>query len=623
VLRNRAGQIARHGDVIALVLLVSGALLGGDVFGAPGLGEKNTFDVFVDRLAEDWMRADPAGATTRQYFDGATQDALDRQLTAKDFQYGIPLGKAPRAAYLERARRGLAALSRYRRADLTPVQRASAASLEWEFTDAIRMTAVADHRFVFEQFGGLQVSLVNFLSQIHPIRNARDVDNYLARLKRVAPVLDEGLVEARARAREGVVPPKFILQSTIDGIDRFLNSEPPQNVLVASLEERAQSLHDLSDPQRAAAVGAAEKIVRDAVVPAFHRVRAVLSAQMLTATDDAGLWRLPHGEQAYAAMLRVNTTTDMTPDQIHGLGLREVARVEGEMDRLLRDLGYTEGTVQQRYKTLEANVQPPSDPDPRPTLLIEHERILRDAERRAQTLFDLQPKAPVRILREPPFTEKSAAAHYSAPASDGSRPGTVWIPLPGPTFNILEMRTLTYHEGVPGHHFQVALQQELPQIPRFRQKRVFGNLSSFTEGWALYSEQLAAEAGWYDGDPKGRLGQLYDELFRARRLVVDTGLHAKHWTRQQAIDYGISAAEVERYVAMPGQACAYKIGELEILKQRAKTQSALGQKFSMKEFHNLVLQTGSVPLTVLGQVVDDYIASTMGTPQDGQLGAHH
>jgi uncharacterized protein (DUF885 family) len=248
---------------------------------------------------------------------------------------------------------------------------------------------------------------------------------------------------------------------------------------------------------------------------------------------------------------------------------------------------------------------------------------LRDAERRAQTLFDLQPKAPVRILREPPFTEKSAAAHYSAPASDGSRPGTVWIPLPGPTFNILEMRTLTYHEGVPGHHFQVALQQELPQIPRFRQKRVFGNLSSFTEGWALYSEQLAAEAGWYDGDPKGRLGQLYDELFRARRLVVDTGLHAKHWTRQQAIDYGISAAEVERYVAMPGQACAYKIGELEILKQRAKTQSALGQKFSMKEFHNLVLQTGSVPLTVLGQVVDDYIASTMGTPQDGQLGAHH
>src|ERR1700689_3971521 len=180
MLRNRARQIVRYGQVSALLLLIIGALFGGEAFGAPtGLGEKQTFDVFVDRLAEDWMRADPTGATSRQYFDGTVQDALDRQLTAKDFQYGIPFGKAPRAAYLERARRGLAALSRYRRANLTPVQRASAASLEWEFTDAIRMTAVADHRFVFEQFGGLQVNLVNFLSQIHPMRNARDVDNYL------------------------------------------------------------------------------------------------------------------------------------------------------------------------------------------------------------------------------------------------------------------------------------------------------------------------------------------------------------------------------------------------------------------------------------------------------------
>lgn len=579
-------------------------------------GKQEQFDVFVDQLAAEWMRADPTGATARQYFAGAAQDALDRQLTAKDFQYGIPFGKAAKAACLGRARRGLGALSRYRRGDLTPVQRASAASLEWELTDAVQMTAVADHRFVFEQFGGLQVSLVNFLSQIHPIRNARDVDNYLARLRQLASVLDQGIVEAQARAQEGIVPPKFILQSTIDGIDRFLSPEPSKNVLVTSLQERAQTLNDLSEGQRATAVTAAERILRGTVLPAFRRVRALLAAQMLEATDDAGLWRLPQGAQAYTAMLRVNTTTDMTPDKIHDLGLREVARVEGEMDHLLRALGYDEGSVQQRYKALEASVQPPSDPDPRAAVLAEHTRILRDAEQRAQTLFDLQPKAPVRVLREPPFTENTAAAHYSAPAPDGSLPGTVWIPLPGPTFKILEMRTLTYHEGVPGHHFQVALQQELPQIPRFRQKRVFGNLSSFTEGWALYAELLAAEAGWYEGDAKGRLGQLYDELFRARRLVVDTGLHAKHWTRQQAIDYGISVAEVERYVAMPGQACAYKIGELEILTQRSKAQSALGPKFSMKEFHNLVLQTGSVPLAVLGQVVDGYIASAMATPRD-------
>ena len=241
--------------------------------------------------------------------------------------------------------------------------------------------------------------------------------------------------------------------------------------------------------------------------------------------------------------------------------------------------------------------------------MAEYTRIVRDAERRAATFFDLRPKAPVEVRREPPFTEKNAAAHYNMPAPDGTRPGTFWVPLPGPRFDMTQMRTLAYHEAVPGHHFQIALQQELAEIPRFRQSRAFGGVVAFAEGWGLYAEKLAAEAGWYDGDPRGRLGQLNSELFRARRLVVDTGLHAKHWTRQQAIDYGISVSEVERYVVMPGQACAYKLGKLEILRQRAKVQAALGVKFSLKEYHNLLLRTGEVPLTVLGRVVDDYIAA--------------
>jgi uncharacterized protein (DUF885 family) len=188
-------------------------------------------------------------------------------------------------------------------------------------------------------------------------------------------------------------------------------------------------------------------------------------------------------------------------------------------------------------------------------------------------------------------------------------PGTVWIPLPGPTYQILEMRTLTYHEGVPGHHFQIALQQEATDLPQFRRKRVFGRLSAFAEGWALYAEHLVAESGWYEGDPKGHLGQLSAELFRARRLVVDTGLHAKHWTRQQAIDYGIQPSEVDRYVVWPGQACAYMIGELEILARRDKAQKALGEHFSMPQFHNWLLRTGTVPLDVLKQVIDEDIAA--------------
>jgi uncharacterized protein (DUF885 family) len=278
------------------------------------------------------------------------------------------------------------------------------------------------------------------------------------------------------------------------------------------------------------------------------------------------------------------------------------------MDSLFRQLGYTEGSIKDRYEKLNRDSQPPADSDPRPALLAKFTEILRDAERRSALVFDLRPKAPIEVRREPTFTEKTAAAHYTHPARDGSRPGVFWAPLPGPDFNILGMRTLVYHEGVPGHHFQIALQRETDTLPRFRRDGIFGGGSVFAEGWALYAEQLAAENNWYDNDPKGHLGQLQGELFRARRLVVDTGLHAKHWTRQQAIDYGIGAQEVERYVVNPGQACAYKIGMLKILELRGKAQKALGAKFNIKQFHNLVLQTGNVPLAVLEQVVNDYIS---------------
>jgi uncharacterized protein (DUF885 family) len=601
-----ASRIGRAAATVSIVLLVIAAPRAIAAEAAPG---RESFDQFAEGLAAEWMRANPMAATSTQYFSGEEQDGLDRELTAVDGQYGIPLRAADLAAYIARAQKGLDHLKRYPRKALSPAQRISAASLAWQLDDALRMARVADQRFVFDQFRGLQVNLVNFMTQIHPMRTPRDVQNYLARLAQLAPVLDQGLEVARERAAKGTVPPKFILQATLDGIDRFLAPAPKDNVLVTSLDTRAQPVAGVSPADRAAAVEEAERTVATAVLPAFGRVRALLSEEIAAATDDAGLWHLPHGAEAYAAALHINTTTNLTADAIHRRGLAEVARIEREMDRLLSELGYREGSVADRYATLQKSVQPPAEPDPRPAMLDEYGRILRDAEERAKSLFDLRPKAAVRVLREPPFTEKNAAAHYSAPAPDGSRPGTVFIPLPGPDYRILEMRTLTYHEGVPGHHFQIALQQESPDIPVYRRKRVFGGLSAFAEGWGLYAEHLAVEAGWYDGDPKGRLGQLSDELFRARRLVVDTGLHAQHWTRQQAIDYGIPVAEVERYVVMPGQACAYKIGEMEILMERAKTQKALGSRFSMKSFHNLLLRTGTVPLAVLRQVVDRDIAA--------------
>lgn len=279
------------------------------------------------------------------------------------------------------------------------------------------------------------------------------------------------------------------------------------------------------------------------------------------------------------------------------------------MDGLLRSLGYSSGTLNERYAQLVAPLQPKATDDPRPQILAEYEKWLRDAERRAAELFDLRPEARVEVRREPAFSEKTAAAHYTEPAPDGSRPGIFWVPLPGPPFPILTRRSLTYHEAVPGHHFQLALQQELADLPRFRRLGVIGVDSAFVEGWGLYAERLADESGWYEGDPRGRLGYMRQMLTRARRLVVDTGIHAKRWTRQQAIDYGMGPQEVERYIVWPGQACAYTIGQLRIVELREKARTAMGGRFSIKDFHNVVLRTGAVPLDVLTGEVDRWIES--------------
>jgi len=584
---------------LALLLLIS-----------PSAHAAPDFDAWVEGFAQEWVSVEPMVATRAQYLQADEQDGADRRLVGPDGLY--PLEASARTARAKRARRGLEDLNRWKRSELTPVQRVSFDLLTWSFQNLIRASEAVGSLYVFEQFGGLQVNLVNFLTQVHPIRTRRDVENYLARLEQVAPLLDRGVTEAQTRASRGVVPPRFILSSTISGLDRFLAPPAPKNVFVTSLAERTKRVSDLSEAERADALARAETLTAEAIRPAFSRVRDLLVEQAKTATDDAGLWKVPNGAEVYATQLASFTTTHLTPDEIHAIGLREVARIEGEMDKILRELGYSEGSVKDRYLKLNATLIPPASPDPRPALVAEYTRIVRDAQRRAQAVFDLQPKAPVEVMREPPFTEAGAAAHYSSPAPDGTKPGIFWIPLATLAPDVLwlgaGMKTVAYHEAVPGHHFQITLEQELPEVPRFRKLRVLGGLAAFAEGWGLYAERLADESGWYEGDPKGRLGYLQAQLFRARRLVVDTGLHAMHWTRQQAIDYGIQPSEVERYVVNPGQACSYMIGQLKIVELREKARAALGDGFSLKEYHNLLFRTGEVPLDVLATVVDAWIA---------------
>jgi uncharacterized protein (DUF885 family) len=562
-----------------------------------------SFDEWSDKVADAKVRNDPEGSTVRQYFSGKEQDELDRKLTPNTVVY--------RAAEVATAKNTLGELAKIDQGKLTPQQRASAATIGWSLQGTVDAYAYRDYQFVFNQFTGLHVQLVNFLSQQHPIRNRRDIENYLVRLQAVAGKMDTGIVQARGAASHGILMPTFITQASIGQLDRFLDGTPEHNVLVASLVQRMASVKDVSAEDQAKFAAQASGIVAQSIIPVFQNARALLQEQLPRTNNDAGLWRLPNGDKAYAVVLRQMTSTDYTPQQIHEIGLKEVARIEQTMNTLLASIGYKDGSIKERMTRLEQDQQP-KEADPRPQLLARYDAILRDAEARAKELFDIVPKAPVTVKREPVFTEKTAAAHYTGPAKDGTRPGIFWTPLPGPDFRIVGMRTLVYHEGVPGHHFQVALQQENTGLPRYRRDRVFGVGSAYGEGWALYAEQLAAENNWYGDDVVGKLGQLDAELFRARRLVTDTGLHAMKWTRQQAIDYGIPPAEVDRYVVMPGQACAYKIGMMRILDLRAKAQKALGDKFSIKGFHNTVLETGNVPLPVLEKVVDEWIATQKG-----------
>ena len=567
-------------------------------------GQDRTIGAFFDDFSAEWMRRRPSQSTGSRYFSGAEQDRLDRQLTPETPEW--------RRETVAQARRGLQELSRFDRSRMTDAERVSADVMQWQLQIIVDGERFTDYDFPLDQFDGANVRIPNLLTVVHPVRTEGDARNYVARLREVDDRIAEASEEAVRLAAKGIRPPRFILQSTISQMRQFAGSPAAQNPLVATFVERMNSVQALTAPQRQQLRDEATKIVDSEVYPAWRKAISLLEAQLQTATDDAGLWRYKDGAAVYAYKLKQFTTTNMTAAEIHDLGLREVRRIEGDMDAILRKLGRTDGTVKQRMEKLAADLSYPNSGDGRTRIMADIDAMIRDADMRSNMLFDLRPKSPVIAQPYPEFRWASAAASYTAPPLDGSRPGIFQMPLRPSSMTKASLRTLVYHETIPGHHFQVAFGIENRQLPKFRQVRALGGISAISEGWALYAERMVAQEGWYDGDLEGLLGQLDDELFRARRLVVDTGLHAMRWTRQQAIDYGIEPSEVERYVVNPGQACSYKIGQLEIFRLRDKARAALGPRYNIKEFHNVVLSAGSVPLTVLEREVDDYIARKKG-----------
>lgn len=466
---------------------------------------------------------------------------------------------------------------------------------------------------------GTQVMLPNFLQSSHVVKNEKTARNYVTRLEAMGDKLDALTAEMQRQAKLGVVLPTSLLEKSLTVIADTVKPAPAKNALVSSFVEKMNKVSGLDVTLKTALQDAATAAIKDRVYPAYARMTAALIAlRSQAALQSAGAARLPDGGIYYALMLKQMTTADDPPEQVHQLGLSEVARIETEMDTLLKTQGMTAGTVAERMKRLREDPRflLPSTDDGRAQMLTRYRQILDEVNARMPDYFNRLPTEKLSVERVPIAAEKgSAGAYYNAAAMDGSRPGTFFANLRDlkemPTWG---MKTLAYHEGIPGHHFQIATAQGLRGLPLIRQQSIY---TAYVEGWALYAERLGAEMGLYKDDPFGDLGRMQAEIFRAVRLVVDTGMHAKGWTREQAIAYMVNntgmgesevTTEIERYMALPGQACAYKLGQLKILALRDRAKAALGAKFSLKNFHSIVLDSGAVPLPVLEQLVDEWIA---------------
>jgi uncharacterized protein (DUF885 family) len=477
-----------------------------------------------------------------------------------------------------------------------------------------------DYGYIFDQMNGAQSQIPAFLINIHRIDTKSDARAYVNRLYGIGPAMTEAVGQAKTRAAKGIMPPKWVYPYVIADSRNVITGAPfdggPDAPLFADFKAKVGKLK-ITQIEKDILIADAAQALTGAVKPAYEALIAEMTAQEKVAGTDDGVWRFPDGAGYYAERLSNYTTTSMTPDQIHNLGLAQVARIHKEMGVVQKKMG-VKGDLQAffNYMRTEPKFYAPETEEGRALYLSETQKAQDAVTPLLPKWFGILPKAPLVVKPVEAFREKSAGkAFYQRPAPDGSRPGTYYANLyKMADMPLTEVEALFYHEGVPGHHLQLAIQTELKDVPAFRQ---FGGVTAYSEGWGLYSEKLAKDMGLYT-DPARDFGRLQLELHRAIRLVVDSGLHHKRWTREQAIKYvednsadapgGIVKA-IERYIIYPGQATAYMVGRLKISELRGKAQKALGKKFDVRGFHDTVLKSGPVPLDVLEEQVDAWIAS--------------
>ncbi|KPF89914.1 DUF885 family protein [Novosphingobium sp. AAP93] len=468
--------------------------------------------------------------------------------------------------------------------------------------------------YVVIQNVGAYIDTPRFLDADHPINTSADAEAYIARLAQFPAVLEGETARLRATAAQGVIAPSFLLDKAIRQMGASLSAMGSGGGLVESIERRTREKGIAGDW-----AGRARAIVTKQVAPVLEAQLAELIAQRKLAVRDAGMHTRPGGDAFYAWALRASTTTRMTPDEIHKLGLESLADLQGKMDPILRKLGYTSGTVGERMTALgkDPRFQFPDNDEGRAQIIAFIQKRLTYIRTQMPRAFSKLVRGNVEVRRLPPAEEPGAPGAYGGPGSiDGTIPGKMWINL-GTTrlHSTYSLPTLVHHEAIPGHVWQGEYSNQLPTI------RAMLAFNAYSEGWALYSETLGDELGAYDDDPVGKLGYLQSIAFRACRLVVDTGLHAREWSREQAIDWFANTngsgrdevtSEVERYCSWPGQACGYFIGRSEILRQRARAVAALGKAYDLRDYDNAVVEGGNVPLDVLAANIDQYIAAKKG-----------
>ncbi|MCB2112139.1 MAG: DUF885 domain-containing protein [Parvularculaceae bacterium] len=474
--------------------------------------------------------------------------------------------------------------------------------------------------YFMTQLTGPHLALPRMLMTQHPIDSAEHVEAYLARLGEMSRALDEAGETFSTDAGIGDAPPRFAIEGILTSLRSFTAAPAGDHPLVATLREKMANVAELSDDERTAYAARAARLVEEGVYPAYERLASQVELTLDQTNDDAGVWRLgEEGEAYYQLALTAYGAGYRTGDDVHELGLSEVARISAEMDGLLKSIGLENGSVAQRMTALAErpdNLYPNTD-EGREALLTSLRGHVAAIMARSDSWFGRLPDTKVEVRRIPVHEQDSSpGGYYTGPSLAGSRPGVFWINLKNTADNPKHsLKSLTFHEAVPGHHFQTAYQRSIGDMPLMRNMLGY---SEYAEGWALYAESLAKEMGMYEGDPEGDLGRLQAELFRAARLVVDTGLHHKKWTREQAIDYmtGVTGdtresvtREIERYAVVPGQACAYKLGMLKFQELRAKAETELGDSFDIREFHDIVLSIGDAPLPVLESTVNAWIKS--------------